>query len=65
MAERLGPKVKLTLLVRHKAGCRKETRPVGGGDEGKNVISWEKRRNYRQRNGKKEAREIREVTVCV
>lgn len=28
VAKRLGPKVKLTLLVGHEAGCCKESRPV-------------------------------------
>lgn len=73
MTKRLGPKVKLTLLVGHKAGCCKETRPDRHRGEGKTRGSFETKKEAgrveerveeRWKKGRTERERVREgITV--
>lgn len=47
VTERFGPEIKLTLLVRHEAGCSEESRPDGGTDTRQlmtGIQRWEKKK---------------------
>lgn len=58
VTERFGPEVKLTLLVRHEAGCSEEPRPDGGTDTRQlmtGIQRWEKKK--RGRGGGKERKD--------